>query len=339
MNIPQQLKVSDQSNHIIFSDATPSQLKSKGESFNRGAITTVDNLLTNLTIQSVQGATGRGSSSVTFYIDCLIGRASNQVKHVLAISSDDMLDLLSNSSVHNKVLEGEYILVFNKLTFTVKPYTDELLKKTSQKQQLKEQAKSQDLLERKQLRVTNQELINRTVIGDIISVNGTEVAYAGYGYFTYLQTIKNKEPRYITKKSHAVIFRYKIYDTIGTLRVALIDLANVTLGLTGKRFTLQQELQANTEQIKQLPRIFNTINSSNYHERKRLLNTVKSALALETIMGSLSQNKVDSLYKFQQIQSSIQFGRGNDPQDSWREFPGMIHLKTGRMYYIDSIEG
>lgn len=322
MKIPEQLLVSRNSSHLIFSDATPSQIKSKGKEFNRGELRVVDNIIQELTLKYMSGASGRGSTTVWAEIGCVIGREPNQVVKTLSITSDELLKLMRGTTVNELVFGGQYVAVFNGLSFTLEPYTPELFNKEEELQDKKERERLEKLQQRKQIREANKDVLSHVTRGDILDIRGKEVVYVGYGYFTYL----NGVARYISQKSHIVL----IGGSHNRLQVARVDISSVEIKPTYDRYSIEQALEDNREFIKACSR---GASSLSWIERHQRVQKLIMALTLEATLSSYSESKEGSLRAYEEAQESIRYGNGLVPSEYWDELRGVDIIKEGSLYF------
>ena len=325
MNIPAQLIVSSTSYHLIFSDATPSQLKSKGEGFNRGELQVVDNIIQDLTLKHMSGASGRGSTTVRVELGCVIGREPNQVEKTLLITSEELLNLMRGTTVKGMVFGGQYVAVFNRLSFTLEPYTSELFNKEEELLDKKERERLDKLQQRKQIREANQDVLSQVNRGDILDIGGKEVIYVGYGYYTYLNNTQGGEARYISQKSHIVL----IGGNHNRLQVARVDISGVVIKPTDRCYSLDQALEDNREFIKACS---SGESSLSWIERHQRLQKLTMALTLVATLSSYSKTKEGTLRSYKEAQESIRYGHGVVPGKYWDALSGVEILKEGRHY-------
>ena len=326
MKIPAQLLVSSKTSHLIFSDATPSQIKSKGKDFNRGELRVVDNIIQELTLKHMSGASGRGSTTVWAEIGCVIGREPNQVEKTLSITSDELLKLMRGTTVKGMVFGGQYVAVFNKLSFTLEPYTPELFNKEEELQDSKERERLEKLQLRKQIREANKDVLSQVTRGDILDIGGKEVVYVGYGYFTYLNNTQDGVARYISQKSHIVL----VGGSHNRLKVARVDISGVEIKPTDGRYPIDQALEDNREFIKACSRGASLLSWGERHLRVQKLTM---ALPLEATLSSYSESKEGSLRAYKEAQESIRYGHGTVPYEYWDELSGVDILKEGSLFF------
>lgn len=326
MKIPAQLLVSSKTSHLIFSDATPSQIKSKGKDFNRGELHVVDNIIQELTLKHMSGASGRGSTTVWAEIGCVIGREPNQVEKTLSITSDELLKLMSGTTVKGMVFGGQYVAVFNGLSFTLEPYTPELFNKEEELQDKKERERLDKLQQRKQIREANQDVLSQATRGDILDIRGKEVVYVGYGYFTYLNNTQGGVASYISQKSHIVL----IGGNHNRLKVARVDISGVEIKPTYGSYPIDQVLEENREFIKSCSRGASYLSWVESHQRVQKLTM---ALTLEATLSSYSQSKEGSLRAYKEAQESIRYGNGKVPSEYWDKLRGIDILKEGSLFF------
>lgn len=326
MKIPAQLLVSSKTSHLIFSDATPSQIKSKGKDFNSGGLRVVDNIIQELTLKHMSGASGRGSTTVWAEIGCVIGREPNQVEKTLSITSDELLKLMRGTTVNEMVFGGQYVAVFNRLSFTLEPYTPELFNKEEELLDSKERERLDKLQQRKQIREANQDVLSQVTRGDILDIGGKEVVYVGYGYFTYLNNTQGGVARYISQKTHIVLIGGKH----NRLQVARVDISGVEIKPTDGRYPIDQALEDNREFIKACSRGASSLSWVERHQRGQELTM---ALTLEATLSSYSQSKGGSLQAYKEAQESIRYGNGTVPSEYWGELSGVDILKEGSLFF------
>lgn len=327
MKIPAQLLVSSKTSHLIFSDATPSQIKSKGKDFNSGELRVVDNIIQELTLKHMSGASGRGSTTVWAEIGCVIGREPNQVEKTLSITSDELLKLMSGTTVKGMVFGGQYVAVFNGLSFILEPYTPELFNKEEELQDKKERERLDKLQKRKQIRESNQDVLSQVTRGDILDIRGKEVVYVGYGYFTYLNNTQGGVARYyVSQKSHIVL----IGGNHNRLKVARLDISGVEIKPTYGSYPIDQALEDNREFIKECSRGASYLSWVESHQRVQKLTM---ALTLEATLSSYSQSKEGSLRAYKEAQESIRYGNGKVPSEYWDKLRGVDILKEGSLSF------
>lgn len=327
MKIPAQLLVSSKTSHLIFSDATPSQIKSKGKDFNSGELRVVDNIIQELTLKHMSGASGRGSTTVWAEIGCVIGREPNQVEKTLSITSDELLKLMRDTTVKGMVFGGQYVAVFNGLSFTLEPYTPELFNKEEELQDKKERERLDKLQKRKQIRESNQDVLSQVTRGDILDIRGKEVVYVGYGYFTYLNNTQGGVARYyVSQKSHIVL----IGGNHNRLKVARLDISGVEIKPTYGSYPIDQALEDNREFIKECSRGASYLSWVESHQRVQKLTM---ALTLEATLSSYSQSKEGSLRAYKEAQESIRYGNGKVPSEYWDKLRGVDILKEGSLSF------
>lgn len=333
MKIPEQLLVSSTSNHLIFSDATPSQLKSKGDRFNRGELRVVDNIIQGLTLKHMSGASGRGSTTVGVEIGCVIGREPNQVEKTLLITSDELLKIMRGTTVKGLVFDGQYVAVFNRLTFTLEPYTPELFNKEEELLDKKERERLDKLEQRKQIRESNKDVLSQVTRGDILAIRDKEVVYVGHGYFTYLNNTQDGVAKYISQKSHIVL----IGGAHNRLQVAKLDISSVEVKPTYGWFPIDQALEDNREFIKSCSRDTSYLSGA---QRFKRMQELTMALTLEATLSSYSQSKEGSLRAYKEAQESIRYGNGLVPSKYWDKLRGIDILKEGRLFFkgVNEIE-
>lgn len=326
MKIPEQLLVSRNSSHLIFSDATPSQIKSKGKGFNSGELLVVDNIIQELTLKHMSGASGRGSTTVWVEVECVIGREPNQVEKTLSITSDELLKLMRGTTVNEMVFGGQYVAVFNQLSFTLEPYTHELFNKEEELQDSKERERLDKLKKRKKIRESNKDVLSQVTRGDILGIGGKEVVYVGYGYFTYLNNTQGGVARYISQKSHIVL----IGGSHNRLKVARLDISSVEVKPTYEGYPIDQALEENREFIKACSRSASYLSGV---ERYQRLHKLTMALTLEATISSYSESKEGSLRAYKEAQESIRYGNGLVPSEYWDELSGLDILKEGSLFF------
>lgn len=326
MKIPTQLLVSRHSSKIIFSDATPSQIKSKGKGFDPDELRLVDNIFSKLIIKHISGASGRGSTTVTFEVDCVVGNEPNQVEMTLLLTSGEMMDIMRGTNVKGLVVEGQYVAVFSGLSSKLEPYTPELFNKEKKLLDKKERERLDKLQQRKQIREANKNVLSHVTRGDILDIRGKEVVYVGYGYFTYLNNTQGGEARYISQKSHIVL----IGGTHNRLKVARVDISGVEIKPTYEGYPIDQALADNREFIKACSR---GASSLSWIERHQRMQKLTMALTLEATLSSYSDSKEGSLRAYKEAQESIRYGNGSVPSEYWDELSGVDILKEGRHYF------
>lgn len=326
MKIPEQLLVSSTSSHLIFSDATPSQIKSKGKGFNSGELRVVDNIIQELTLKHMSGASGRGSTTVRVEVECVIGREPNQVVKTLSITSDELLKLMRGTTVNEMVFGGQYVAVFNGLSFTLEPYTPELFNKEEELLDKKERERLEKLQQRKQIREANKDVLSHVTRGDILDIRGKEVVYVGYGYFTYLNNTQGGVARYISQKSHIVL----IGGNHNRLKVARLDISSVEIKPTYGGYPIDQAIADNREFIKACSR---GASSLSWIERHQRVQKLTMALTLEATLSSYSESKEGSLRAYKEAQESIRYGNGTVPSEYWDELRGVDILKEGSLFF------
>lgn len=326
MKIPAQLLVSSKTSKIIFSDATPSQIKSKGKGFDPDELRLVDNIFSKLIIKHISGASGRGSTTVTFEVDCVVGNEPNQVEMTLLLTSGEMMDIMRGTNVKGLVVEGQYVAVFSGLSSKLEPYTSELFNKEKKLLDKKERERLDKLQQRKQIREANQDVLSQVTRGDILDIGGKEVVYVGYGYYTYLNNTQGGVARYISQKTHIVL----IGGNHNRLQVARVDISGVEIKPTDGRYPIDQALEDNREFIKACARGASSLSWVERHQRGQEL---KMALTLVATLSSYSQSKEGSLRAYKEAQESIRYGHGVVPSKYWDALSGVEILKEGRHYF------
>ena len=243
MHLPITLMISEGQGTLLFGDATPSQIKSKGRYFNRGDIRTVDNLIRNLRVNYFRGATGRGSSTVTVSLTGEFGNDSDSMEHTIYITAQEFMPLMNQDTIVNGELQGTYVAVFSGMRFTLERYRAELFEKANQKDEQKEIKKEQRRQERKERRERNKELLERIEIGDTIEFNGNKLIYLGEQYVSYRRANAEDLHNYTTKKAHIAFGRRRRYTSQSEVLYELVTLDLGSLELTETKEPLYFKLK------------------------------------------------------------------------------------------------
>ena len=230
------------------------------------------------------------------------------------------------TTVKGMVFGGQYVAVFNQLSFTLEPYTSELFNKEEELQDKKERERLDKLQKRKQIREANQDVLSQATRGDILDIGGKEVVYVGYGYFTYLNNTKGGVASYISQKSPVVL----IGGNHNRLKVARVDISGVEITPTYGSYPIDQVLEENREFIKEYPRSTRYLS---WVERHQLVQNLTMALTLEATLSSYSQSTEGSLRAYKEAKESIRYGNGKVPSEYWDKLRGIDILKEGSLSF------
>lgn len=313
MYLPKTITVSSKTQHIIFGDATPSELKSKGTYFNQGELTTVDNLVTDINIINMSGATSRGSSNVYVSLEATLGRGTNKVTHRFDISGEDFLELIDGINIHNKIIEGEFVLLFYGKLFKLKQNKQETLSQiegiiSSRKNKQKKVNNQQ-----KEIRQKNREMVKDLEIGQVIRLGDATSIFLGHKYITYYNKSRDM---YVTKKGIVIMYygRDSYPRHYRNIEIGLLSDGEVLItGVEDAKVDVAEIFNLNqAELVKQYRGL-----SSGYNiELHRSRHSVCGTLYVNATISSISNTKDESLNMYRTYRNMI--------QDTYRGITDMV---------------
>lgn len=294
MKLPVTLIVSTESNHLLFGDATPSQIKSKGKYFNRGELTEIDNLIRELTYSHMVGASGRGSTSITVYLDAKIGNDSHYIEQQIVVDGKEFTRMLKQGSLNQGVFEQTYVAVFSGMTYQLEPYRETLFEQADASDQQKEAAKEQRKQERKERRERNRDVLEQVGIGGTVTFNGNHFVYLGEQFISYRRTNSEDVYDFVTQKVHAAVGYRTRGRNRGHYEFVTLDINSLELDTSDETHTINftvSELYTKIDQsLMQVLQDLNQRKENHWTATYKVAEHMSSLIAMDSLAGTKEES-------------------------------------------------